>query len=74
MKWYVIKHKPTRKIVQFDMVVGKYLLDIEEAEGAFLFKSEEAANMTLENLIIIDGNIVLEDGEFPIDDFEVVEI
>ena len=56
------------------MVIGKYLLDIEEAEGAFLFKSEEAANMTLKNLIIIDGNIILEDGEFPIVDFEVVEI
>ena len=56
------------------MVIGKYLLDIEEAEGAFLFKSEEAANITLKNLITIDGNIILDDGEFSIDGFEVVEI
>lgn len=73
-KRYAIQHVPTKKCVYVDE--GVIWLTTEE-DGIFSFCNKEKADNELIELIYYQedtGVLCTEDGDFPIEEFEVVEI
>jgi hypothetical protein len=75
-KRYTIQHVPTKKFVYVDE--GGIWLTTEE-DGVFSFCNKEKADNELSELIYSNdqedsGILCTEDGDFPIDEFQVVEI
>ena len=76
MDGYVITHKPTKTYIFNDMIIGLILEDLYNSEGVFLFRYKETADNILKNLINSskDGMLGIEDGPYPISEFEVIKI
>ena len=71
---YAIKHTKTDSFPN-ENGNGLYMLDI--SEGFFVFTDKSIAETALEHLIDANSNngiIQTEDGDFPVDEFEIVEI
>ena len=69
---YAIKHKPTGKFFYEDEG-GTFL--IEEKDGFITWGNKKGANKMYNDMVkYSDGFIFTEDGEIPVEEFEVAEL
>lgn len=75
MKRWTIKHEPTKKFYYEDES-GSFLVDIEYS---LPFKTEKEAKemyewYIVENANSNNGNVITEDGDYPLNEFKVVPL
>jgi len=71
MKRYAIKHKPTGKFLHED-VGGPFLVD--EVEGFISFGDKSQVDEILDDIKNYGTHVYTENGDFPIEEFEVAQL
>ena len=71
MKRYAIKHKPTGKFLHEDEG-GAFLVD--EVEGFISFGDKSKVDEILDDIKTYETHVYTENGDFPIEEFEVAQL